>query len=130
MAFAVYVTVAKLIPTDVLQANVEEYMKLADSDIQQAINLSTKFAALGNAVHVDLANMLACHYTAAFADPRATEEKKGERETKWWNSVGKGYDLTPFGQMALRRDSTGTLKSIADGGTNAVTPSTLGVGSA
>ena len=123
-----YATVILYMETDATEAQIDEYIALGSSDIDNAVALSTKFAALGATVLKQLETMLACHYTSCFRDRRAQEIEQGKTSVKWQGSANMGYDSTHFGQMAIKRDPTGTLKQIANGSTGAMATTILGVG--
>ena len=121
-------TVKLYMETDATDPQITEYIALGSSDVDTAAAQSTKFAALGSTVLTQIETLLACHYTASLRDRRAETVKEGKTEVKWQGSAGKAYDATHFGQMALSRDPTGTLKAISKGSLSGISSQVLGPG--
>jgi len=123
-----YATVILYMSTDATEPQIDEYIALASSDIDNAAALSDDFAALGSTQLKQLETLLACHYTACLRDRRAQEVEQGKTKVKWQGSADMAYDSTHYGQMALKRDPTGTLKAIADGSIGSLNATVLGPG--
>ena len=114
--------------TVLTDAAITNYILFAEADVTRAIALSTDFANLGAAEHGLIASLLGAHYCAALGDRRSTKEIMGDAEVDFQSKIDFGYDLTHYGQMALRRDPTGTLKGISKNASAAAGATVLGPG--
>jgi hypothetical protein len=121
-------TVKLYIATDATDPQITEYIALGSSDIDNAAALSAAFAALGATQLKQLETLLACHYLACLRDRRAQEVELGKSKVKWQGSAAMAYDATHFGQMAIKRDPTGTLAAIASGSISQLPTTVLGPG--
>ena len=54
---------------------------------------------------------LSAHFYA-MRDPRVTQERAGDVGASYQSHVGPGFDLTHYGQMAMRLDTAGGLASL------------------
>ncbi len=64
-------------------------------------------------VLLEIETWLAAHFYC-IRDPRTVSERAGDVWATYQSKVALGLDVTHYGQMAMRLDPTGVLKSIND----------------
>lgn len=77
--------------------------------IEAANALVTEHCAALSATAAELVERWLSAHFYAMRDPRSTSESAGGVSTSYQSRVGLGFDLTHYGQMAMRLDTSGGL---------------------
>lgn len=107
--------VQNILSTNLTNAQITAFILTADTIINATCATSTS-PALSSDELFQIELWLSAHF-ACIRDPVSLREKIGDAES--WNfpmsvttAWGKGFNLTPYGQMAIAIDRTGLLASM------------------
>lgn len=102
----------------VTEAEVKEIIEIADDFVtldpfiliaNEIVNIiAVNDTTITDTILKEIERWLSAHFTA-IRDPRVDSEKAGSVGAKYQYKVDIGFEVTTYGQMAKRIDSSGTL---------------------
>lgn len=70
---------------------------------------------LANDTLTDIERWIAAHMISVTRERQAKKEEAGSAKVEYAGDWGSGLNMTSYGQMAVKLDTTGTLEDLADG---------------
>ena len=93
----------------VTEAEVKEIIEIADDFVTlDPFIIAVNDTTITDTILKEIERWLSAHFTA-IRDPRVDSEKAGSVGAKYQYKVDIGFEVTTYGQMAKRIDSSGTL---------------------
>lgn len=99
-----------IIVTDVDDLDITAFIKMANT----YLNGLTWKSTVTEAILIDVETWLSAHLIAVSRDRTTIKEKVGEAQVDYVNEFDQGLKASPYGQMAIILDPSGTLLDLAD----------------
>ena len=109
MARTTEVEVKAIMDTDLADASVLVFINIATSMITSIVGGK----GLSDAELTEMERWLSAHLIASTIERMGETEKIGEASIKYIGQFAKGFESTPYGQMLLALDTTGSFADLS-----------------